>query len=138
MRISDWSSDVCSSDLVELVLLGLAADDRVIFKQQARAAGPGALAEFIGGRHAREAAAHDVAVDRLVDGKRRWVGIGAIVDSMCRVGNGDRIAVGPAIVADAAIAGPRRPRRRNAMRSRQRRVTRQQGGPPAGERALDT
>src|SRR3546814_6411857 len=44
---------------VELVLLGLAADDRVIFKQQARAAGPGALAEFIGGRHAREAAAHD-------------------------------------------------------------------------------
>src|SRR3546814_8358410 len=115
MRISDWSSDVCSSDLVELVLLGLAADDRVIFKQQARAAGPGALAEFIGGRHAREAAAHDDEVDRLVDGNRRWVGIGAIAESMCRFGNEFGVAVGPAIVADAAIAGPRRPRRRIAI-----------------------
>src|SRR3546814_1010207 len=32
MRISDWSSDVCSSDLLYMTIVGVVADDDVLFE----------------------------------------------------------------------------------------------------------
>src|SRR3546814_13574273 len=49
---------------VEIVLLGLAAEDRVILKQQAGEDGPGALDAVIGGRLATAADAQHSTTDR--------------------------------------------------------------------------
>src|SRR3546814_17917548 len=52
MRISDWSSDVCSSDLLKVALAEEGGADTIIFDEIDRGVG-GAVASAIGDRLAR-------------------------------------------------------------------------------------
>src|SRR3546814_5443732 len=52
MRISDWSSDVCSSDLLKVALAEEGGADTIIFDELDRGVG-GAVASAIGDRLAR-------------------------------------------------------------------------------------
>src|SRR3546814_15178647 len=56
MRISDWSSDVCSSDLLKVALAEEGGADTIIFDEIDRGVG-GAVASAIGERLARLAGA---------------------------------------------------------------------------------
>src|SRR3546814_18684969 len=81
MRISDWSSDVCSSDLLRLVA-GIAADHKI------GAAGQGPAQRFPG------VAAHNDGVPkrralevRKIGRQAPWQGVVAPNDAICRVGD---------------------------------------------------
>src|SRR5690606_14373671 len=92
----------------ELVLLGLAAHDRMILEQQAAASGTAVLAEFIRCGHPGKTATDDDQVDLLVDRPCRRIGIEAVADAVGGFDHRLGVAVGPAVVTDAAVAGPGR------------------------------
>src|SRR3546814_6968845 len=102
MRISDWSSDVCSSDLAD--------HDDVVSALALQSLGELRHQSLVAGRLAGDADDVDVVFDRLAGGFLRGLEKRADVDVAADVGEGGGAHLGAAIVAVLAQLPPQHAR----------------------------
>ena len=91
----------------ELIFLGLAAEQRVVVKQEAGASLPGMFSEMPGSAQPRHAAADYHHVIFLIDGHGIGkVGITAVAQAVCGIDDFGRVAVGRGVISCPTVAVP--------------------------------